>query len=107
MNEAQQEQLCLHWFQEIGYEQVFGPDIACDGPRSERQDYRQVVLLGRLLSAPQHINPHLPPAVRPGPDQARIPRCCSTTTMLFIACWWKGCGWCTTRVKKPGMITPS
>jgi type I restriction enzyme R subunit len=63
MNEAQLEQLCLHWFQEIGYEQVFGPDIACDGPRPERQDYRQVVLIGRLLSALQRINPHLPPAV--------------------------------------------
>ncbi len=42
MNEDQLEQLCLEWFAENGWEIVHGPDIAHDGPRPERKDYRQV-----------------------------------------------------------------
>ena len=60
INEDQLEQLCLQWFREIGYEYAFGPDIAHDGETPEREDYRQVVLTGRLLSIIQKINPHIP-----------------------------------------------
>ncbi|WP_287125357.1 type I restriction endonuclease subunit R [Desulfobacter sp.] len=60
ITEDQLEQICLEWFREGGYEYAFGPDIAHDGESPERIDYRQVVLAGRLLSAMQKINPHIP-----------------------------------------------
>ncbi len=63
INEDQLEQLCLQWFSESGYEYAGGPDIAPDGERPERADYRQVVLTGRLLTALQKINPHIPLSV--------------------------------------------
>ena len=60
MNELLLEQLCLDWFRTGGYEYAYGPDIACDGITPERSDYQQVVLTGRLLTARQKINPHIP-----------------------------------------------
>ena len=57
ITEEQLEHICLEWFREGGYECVFGPDIAYDGETPERIDYRQVVLIGRLMSAIQKINP--------------------------------------------------
>ena len=60
ITEDKLEQMCLEWFREGGYEYAFGPDIAHDGETPERIDYRQVVLAGRLLSAMQKINPHIP-----------------------------------------------
>ncbi|OAI08443.1 type I restriction endonuclease subunit R [Methylomonas methanica] len=60
ISEDQLEQLCLTWFQAIGYDSVNGYDIAPDGDRPERVDYRQVVLFDRLLSQLQKINPHIP-----------------------------------------------
>ncbi|WP_395004859.1 type I restriction endonuclease subunit R [Undibacterium sp.] len=62
MTEDQLEQLCLTWFQEIGYDYVCGYDIAPDGSSPERSDYRQIILQVRLLSALQKINPHIPVA---------------------------------------------
>ncbi|MBD9354844.1 type I restriction endonuclease subunit R [Methylomonas albis] len=60
ITEDQLEQLCLDWFQTIGYDYVNGYDIAPDGERPERVDYRQIVLVDRLLSQLQKINPHIP-----------------------------------------------
>lgn len=60
ITEDQLEQLCLTWFQEIGYAYVCGYDIAPDGASPERSDYRQIILQARLLSALQKINPHIP-----------------------------------------------
>lgn len=60
ISEDQLEQLCLAWFQAIGYDAVNGYDIAPDGDSPERVDYRQVVLFERLLSQLQKINPHIP-----------------------------------------------
>ncbi|MCD6534136.1 MAG: type I restriction endonuclease subunit R, partial [Deltaproteobacteria bacterium] len=60
ITEDQLEQLCLKWFRESGYEYAYGPDIAPDGETPEREDYRQTVLSGRLLTALKKINPHLP-----------------------------------------------
>jgi type I restriction enzyme R subunit len=54
------EQLCLDWFRAGGYSYAYGPDIAHDGDTPERSDYLQVVLTGRLLTALQKINPHIP-----------------------------------------------
>lgn len=62
ITEDQLEQLCLEWFQSIGYEYICGYDIAPDGERPERSDYRQIILHDRLLSRLQVINPHIPDA---------------------------------------------
>ena len=62
ITEDQLEQLCLEWFQSIGYDYVCGYDIAPDGDNPERVDYRQVVLVGRLLARLAALNPQIPPA---------------------------------------------
>jgi predicted RNA-binding Zn-ribbon protein involved in translation (DUF1610 family) len=59
MNEQQLEDLCIGWFQETGWQFVHGPEIAPDGSSPERADYRQVILLDRLLAA-LTINLHIP-----------------------------------------------
>jgi type I restriction enzyme R subunit len=63
MTEDQLEQLALNWFKDQGYSYAFGPDIGHDGDNPERQDYVQVVLEKRLLSALQRINPNIPTSV--------------------------------------------
>jgi type I restriction enzyme R subunit len=63
INEDGLEQLCQAWFREGGYEIAYGPDLAPEGHAAEREDYRQVMLPGRLLAALQRINPRIPPAV--------------------------------------------
>ncbi len=63
ITEDQLEQLCLTWFQSIGYDYACGYDIAPDGDSPERSDYRQIVLFDRLLAQLQRINPHTPLAV--------------------------------------------
>jgi len=60
ITEDQLEQLCLSWFQEIGYDYVCGYDIAPEGSHPERVDYRQIILTQRLITALQRINPHIP-----------------------------------------------
>ena len=62
INEDQLEQLCLDWFREVGFEYANGYDIAPDGEAPEREDYRQIVLTGRLLDALARINPQIPPS---------------------------------------------
>ncbi len=62
ITEDQLEQLCIEWFQSIGYDYVCGYDIAPDGPSPERSDYRQVILHNRLLSQLEVINPKIPMA---------------------------------------------
>jgi type I restriction enzyme R subunit len=47
---------------ETGWQFVHGPDIAPDGDRPERTDYRQVLLRERLLMGWARINPHTPVA---------------------------------------------
>lgn len=60
LNEQQLEDLCIDWFQQIGWEFVHGPDIAPDSDRPERADYREVILQDRLMAALARINPHVP-----------------------------------------------
>ncbi len=62
LNEQQLEELCLNWFQQVGWRFAHGPDIAPDSSAPERTDYRQVVLRERLLAALARINPHIPAA---------------------------------------------
>jgi len=62
ITEDQLEQLCLDWFQSIGYDYICGYEIAPDGENPERSDYRQIILHDRLLSRLEAINPHIPVA---------------------------------------------
>ena len=47
ITEDQLEQAALGWFRGLGYQAVFGPDIAPppDGIAPERDNYRQVILV--------------------------------------------------------------
>ncbi|KAF0092542.1 MAG: HsdR family type I site-specific deoxyribonuclease [Fusobacteria bacterium] len=57
--ESHLEEATLEWFEELGYEIVFGPDIAPDGEYQERKDYRDVILNERLKEALVRINPNM------------------------------------------------
>jgi len=61
-NGQQLEDLCITWFQETGWQFVYGSAIAPEGVNPERADYRQVILRDRLLAALARINPHIPDA---------------------------------------------
>ena len=61
INESTLEQTALGWFESLGWQAAFGPDISPDGAALEREDYDQVVLLGRLQTALENINPNIPP----------------------------------------------
>src|ERR1035438_7908989 len=56
------EQELLGWFEDLGYEVVFGPDLAPDGTNPERKSYKHVLLEGRLKDALHRLNPGMPPA---------------------------------------------
>jgi len=60
LDESQLEIATVDYFRELGYEYVHGPHIAPDGEASERDDYDQVVLVGRLRDALTRINPEVP-----------------------------------------------
>lgn len=64
MTEDQLEQECLAWLADVGWQHRYGPDIAPDGDAPERDNYRQVLLLGRLRSAVAALNPTVPAAAR-------------------------------------------
>lgn len=63
ITEDQLEQQCLQWFQECGWTALNGYDISPDGDSPEREDYREVLLVGRLLSALKRLNPAVPEGV--------------------------------------------
>lgn len=58
--ESHLEEATLEWFEELGYEVVFAPDIAPEGEYPEREDYGDVILAERLKEALARINPRLP-----------------------------------------------
>ena len=64
MTESQLEQETLAWLAELGYVVHFGPDIAHDGAKPERANYRQAVLPFRLREAIRRLNPDIPTAAR-------------------------------------------
>ncbi|MBF0159240.1 MAG: type I restriction endonuclease subunit R [Magnetococcales bacterium] len=64
MTEDQLEREALGWLASIGYQHLYGPDLAPDGCASERRDYRQVVLVERLRAAINRLNPDIPAAAR-------------------------------------------
>ncbi len=61
INESTLEQTTLSWFESLGWQTAFGPDISPDCHACEREDYDQIVLLGRLQTALENINPNIPP----------------------------------------------
>jgi type I restriction enzyme R subunit len=59
--ESDLEEAILEWFEEdLGYSVAFGPDIAFDGEKPERQSYKDVVLENRLKTSLEKINPNIP-----------------------------------------------
>ena len=60
MNEEQLELLCLDWFQELGWDVLYGPDIAHDSSNPLRRDYNQVFLDAIFAERFAQINSHLP-----------------------------------------------
>ncbi len=57
--ESHLEEATLEWFQELGFENVFGPGIAVDGEYPERDNYEDVILNDRLRNALSRTNPQL------------------------------------------------
>jgi type I restriction enzyme R subunit len=62
MTEDQLEQEVLGWLADVGWSHRHGPDLAPDGATPERENYRQVVLVGRLRRAVALLNPGVPAA---------------------------------------------
>ena len=60
MMESVVEEAAIEWFKALGYQYLFGPDIACDSISPERESYSQVILLDRLQKALGAINPRVP-----------------------------------------------
>jgi len=54
------EETALEWLKDMGYTIVFGNDIAPDEPAAERENYGEVILVGRLKDALKRINPSVP-----------------------------------------------
>lgn len=55
------ELLAIERLEALGYEYIYGPDIAPDSETPERSSFEQVLLLDRLQQAVRRINPTLPP----------------------------------------------
>jgi type I restriction enzyme R subunit len=58
-NEDDFENAALEWFEQIGWARAYGPTISPGGSKPERDDFGQVLLLGRLASAVARLNPTL------------------------------------------------
>ncbi len=54
------ESAALAWLEASGWQVAHGPDLAPGAPASERRDYSEVALTGRLRDALAHLNPDLP-----------------------------------------------
>ncbi|MEQ5322966.1 type I restriction endonuclease subunit R [Providencia rettgeri] len=60
ITEGQLEEQCINWFIDQGYQYQNGYDIAPDGNTPERDNYQQVTLQARLMSALETLNPNVP-----------------------------------------------
>ncbi|MBW2595058.1 MAG: type I restriction endonuclease subunit R [Deltaproteobacteria bacterium] len=63
INEDILEQTTLDWFESLGWQTAFGPDLAFDGAHPERKaeaQYSDVILEDRLQTALHDINPNIP-----------------------------------------------
>ena len=61
ITESVVEQTALAWFESLGYTVESGPAISPGEPGAERGEYDQIVLVGRLQTALENINPNIPP----------------------------------------------
>ena len=66
MTESAIEDFAIKLFERQGYEYIHAPDIAPDSDNPERDDYGEVLLVGRLAKAIKRINPSLADAVLQG-----------------------------------------
>lgn len=57
------ELLSIEELENLGWDYIYGPDIAPDGNLPERKSYEEVLLVDRLFSSLSKINPKLPPSV--------------------------------------------
>lgn len=57
--ESEVEEAALSWFSGLGYEVLFGPEIAPGEPGAERADYHQPFLIRRVRDSLYQINQHL------------------------------------------------
>jgi len=60
ITESEVEEAAIEILTELGYDYVFGPDISPDGLNPERKSYDEVVLVDRLRSSIDELNPKLP-----------------------------------------------
>ena len=67
ITESDIEEATLEIVEELGYDIIYGPDIAPDGPNPERAEYSDVVLVKRLKAAIENYNPR---ASRAAKDEA-------------------------------------
>lgn len=80
INEDQVEQLAILWFKELGYDYLYGPDIAYDGANPQRADYQSVLIEGRLHAALTSLNPDAPEtAISEAIDKLKKPQKASLT----------------------------
>lgn len=54
------ESFAIELLERLGYQYLYGPDIAPDAAQPERDTFEQVLLMGRLEKAIKKINPLLP-----------------------------------------------
>lgn len=62
--ESEVELVVLDILKDMGYKTLWGPDIACDGTKPERQSFSDVVLIDRLKDAVERINTKIPAEAR-------------------------------------------
>lgn len=62
LSESEIETLAIERLQTLGFDYVYGPDIAPDSLNPERDSFAEVLLTKRLRNAVARINPTLPPA---------------------------------------------
>ena len=62
--ESDLELVVLEWFQHLGYETLYGPEIAPREAGAERASFHDVLLAGRLREAINRLNPRMPAAAR-------------------------------------------
>ncbi len=63
ITENEIEEVALEYFKRIGYNVIYASDISPDGGSPERQ-YNEVVLINRLRSAIDRLNPNIPAEAR-------------------------------------------
>jgi len=64
LNESHVEAAALEWFGELGYAVGHGPQLAPGEPAAERDSFGDVVLVDRLRTAIQRLNPAIPEEAR-------------------------------------------